>query len=261
MFGRTKTRTPNPTMTPARSVPLVKDPNGAPAVNLAKVREAGHVDLAKRADKAGLALSKRGLGGMRAKVLLILDRSGSMGGDYRSGAVQTLTERALGFALQVSTTGSVDVVAFDSQVSPPVTVTAANYAGVIGRDIPHPAFGRTNMTGAMQVVQRYAQETDVPLICIAVADGEPDEETSTTRVICELSRYPVFVKLLAVKPVEYFRHLDDELGGKQLLDNVDAKPTEGGPDLLTCSDLEFADAMADEWDAWVAAATTAGLLV
>ena len=33
-----------------------------------------------------------------------------------------------------------------------------------------------------------------------------------------------------------------------------------GLNLLTCSDSEFPDAMADELNTWVAAATTAGLL-
>lgn len=255
LFSRSTTES-----SPARTVTLVKDPTGAPAVNLSKVREAGHVDLAKRADKAGLALSKRGLDGIRANVLLILDRSGSMSADYRSGAVQILTERALGFALQVSASGSVQVVAFDGQVSPAVTVTEANYVGVIGRDIPVPEWGTTNMTDAMRVVHQYAEATDLPLFCIVVADGSPDNRPTTTQVVCELSRYPVFLKLLAVKPVAYFQTLDDDLGGKQLLDNVDCKPSAGGPNLLTCTDLQFAEAMVDEWDSWIKAATAAGVL-
>jgi hypothetical protein len=33
----------------ARTINLRKDPSGAPAVNLTTVREAGHIDLVKRA--------------------------------------------------------------------------------------------------------------------------------------------------------------------------------------------------------------------
>jgi hypothetical protein len=160
-------------ITPARTVNLVKDPTGAPAVNLTKVRDAGHVDLAKRADKAGLALSKRGLAGIRAQALLVLDHSGSMRADYASGAVQTLVERALGFAL---------------------------------------------------------------------------------------ARYPVFVKFLAVAPVAYLNELDDLGNDRRLLDNVDAKPSSPALNLRTCTDAQFADAMVDEWDTWIAAATKAGVL-
>ena len=62
----------------ARTISLVKDPTGAPAVNLSKVREAGHVDLVKRAEKAGISLSKRNMSGLRGAVRLYVDHSGSM---------------------------------------------------------------------------------------------------------------------------------------------------------------------------------------
>jgi vWA found in TerF C terminus len=79
---------------------MTKDPSGSPAVDLAKLR-ATHPGLVKRADKAGISLSKRGLDGIRAQAVMILDHSGSMHADYANGTVQTLVERALGFALQI----------------------------------------------------------------------------------------------------------------------------------------------------------------
>lgn len=105
MFGRNRsTDTPSTVAAPARSVSLVKDPAGAPAVDLDTLT--GHVDLTKRAQKAGISLSKRNLAGIRAQAVLILDHSGSMRDDYRSGTVQTLVERALGFALQIDVDGT-----------------------------------------------------------------------------------------------------------------------------------------------------------
>lgn len=247
-------------LTAARAVPLVKEPSGAPAVNLAKVRESGHVDLAKRADKAGLALSKRGLGGIRAQAMLVLDHSGSMRADYNSGAVQTLVERALGFALQIDLDGTVPVIPFDTKVLPTVDVTVDNYQGVVDREINRGWMGTTNLADALALVLAEAERTTAPIFCIVVADGGPDSKRATTKVVCELSRYPVFLKLLAIRPVEYFQTLDDLDGTKRLLDNVDTKSSTAELDLLTCTDLQFAEAMADEWDTWVAAATAAGVL-
>ncbi|MET7420761.1 VWA domain-containing protein [Dactylosporangium sp. NPDC005555] len=249
-----------PQLTAARSVALVKDSSGAPAVNLAKVRESGHVDLAKRADKAGLALSKRGLGGIRAQAMLVLDHSGSMRADYKNGAVQTLVERALGFALQIDIDGTVPVVPFDTKVLPIVPVTVDNYSGVVDREIHQGWMGTTNLADALAVVLAEAETTTAPIFCIVVADGGPDSRRATTKIVCELSRYPVFLKLLAVKPVEYFQTLDDLDNTKRLLDNVDTKSSTEALDLLTCTDLQFAEAMADEWDTWVEAATAAGVL-
>ncbi len=247
-------------LTAARAVQLVKDPSGAPAVNLAKVRESGHVDLAKRADKAGLALSRRGLGGIRAQAMLILDHSGSMRADYKSGAVQTLVERALGFALQIDIDGTVPVIPFDTAVLPTVNVTVDNYSGVVDREINVGWMGTTNLADALALVLAEAERATEPIFCIVVADGGPDSKRATTKVVCDLSRYPVFLKLLAIRPVEYFQTLDDLDGTKRLLDNVDTKSSTEALDLLTCTDLEFAEAMADEWDTWVAAATAAGVL-
>jgi hypothetical protein len=248
-------------ITPARTVNLVKDPTGAPAVNLTKVRDAGHVDLAKRADKAGLALSKRGLAGIRAQALLVLDHSGSMRADYASGAVQTLVERALGFALQIDVDGTVPVLPFDSHVWPTVDVTVANYAGAVDRDIwRRNQMGSTNLAAAMQTVKASAETTDAPIFCIVVTDGEPDNRAATTNAVCELARYPVFVKFLAVAPVAYLNELDDLGNDRRLLDNVDAKPSSPALNLRTCTDAQFADAMVDEWDTWIAVATKAGVL-
>ena len=51
------------------SITLTKDPYGATAVDLTKLREQ-HPDLVKRAEKAGISLSKRGLDGIRAQAVL-----------------------------------------------------------------------------------------------------------------------------------------------------------------------------------------------
>jgi len=256
MFGlRTKTQ---PTVQPARTVTLVKDPNGTPAVNLTKVRDAGHVDLAKRADKAGLSLSKRGLAGIRAQVVLVLDHSGSMYGDYANGKVQTLVERALGFALQIDVDGTVPVIPFDHRLLPTVEVTVDNYRNVVndriwrGRDM-----GSTDLARALEHVRQCAAATETPVFCLVVTDGDPNSREATTRVVCDLARYPVFVKFLAVWDVPYLRMLDDLDGSARLLDNVDAKSFQ---DPAAVSDMVFADAMVDEWDTWVRAATAAGVL-
>lgn len=257
LFGKNK---PDP-MAPARTVNLVKDPTGAPAVNLTKVRDSGHLDLAKRAEKSGVALGKRGLAGLRAQALLVLDHSGSMHADYQSGAVQTLVERALGFALQIDVDGTVPVIPFDSRILPTVDVGVDNYAGVVDRQIWRGRdMGSTNLAAAMTYVLNEARTATLPLFCIVVTDGEPDNRNAATEVVCELSRYPVFIKFLALKPVAYLSELDDLGDTRRLLDNVDAKPSSRELDLPTCTDLQFADAMVDEWDTWIEAATKAGVL-
>jgi hypothetical protein len=244
------------------SVSFTKDPSGAPAVDLKKVHEAGHVDLAKAAEKAGFALSKRDLAGMRAQVLVVLDESGSMRHDYESGAVQKLLQRCLGFALQVDADGTVPVIPFADNVWKTVEVTQANFATVVQEKLYRPGdMGLTNLTEALERVKDAAAQTDMPLFVIILTDGSPNHKPSATQLVCELAGYPAFLKFVALRPVDYLSELDDLPNSRRLLDNVDSKPEVGtNLDLLNCSDAEFADALADEWDTWVKAATAAGVL-
>lgn len=256
LFNRSSTSVSGP----ARTINLTKDPGGASAINLSKVREDGHVDLAKRADKAGIALSKRGLAGIRAQAVLVLDHSGSMYNDYANGKVQTLVERVLGFALQIDVDGTVPVIPFDSRVRPSVDVTVGNYSDAVNKQIwKQSQMGTTNLAAALEAVRDLAKVTDEPIFCAVVTDGSPDDRTAATKLVCELAGYPVFLKFLALDHVAYLDELDDN-PGPRLLDNVDSKPDADGPAILDMTDLQFADAMATEWDSWIEAATKAGVL-
>jgi Mg-chelatase subunit ChlD len=246
---------------PARPVQLTKDATGAPAVDLTKVRDAGHTALADVASKAGTALSKRDLSGIRAQVVVLLDRSGSMRSDYASGAVQKLLERALGFALQVDVDGSIPVIPFDDQVWPAVDVNQGNFATIVASTLNTTQMGSTNLAGALEEVKALAEKSDAPLYVLILTDGNPDDKPAATKQVIELARYAAFLKILALRPVDYLSELDDLDSSKRLVDNVDAKPEKGTTlNLLTCSDMEFVEAMADEWDSWVEEAKKAGVL-
>lgn len=262
LFNRkSDSSTPSSVAGPARTIHLTKDPSGGSAINLSKVRADGHINLAKRADKAGIALSKRGLAGIRAQAVLVLDHSGSMHYDYADGKVQTLVERVLGFALQIDTDGTVPVIPFDSGVRKTVDVTVSNYQDVVNQKIWNPnGMGSTNLSSALGVLLEMVKKTDEPIFGAVVTDGNPDSKAATTKIVCELASYPVFLKFLSIRNVPYLKELDDlDDPAQRLLDNVDAKPEEG-EDLLSMSDLEFANAMADEWNSWFDLATKAGIL-
>jgi len=242
------------TGSPARTVQLTK--RSAPAVSRDEVERTGGVDLAKKFDKAGVSLSKRGLDGIRAQAVMLLDHSGSMDADYRSGTVQQLVERALGFALQIDADGTIPVVRFDSRVWDAHDVDMHNYRDVASRVLyQRNQMGSTNLTAALRTLINHARTADAPIFAIVITDGEPDDRRSATAAVVELAGYPVFLKFLAIRPVSYLQELDDMDG--RLIDNADAKYI-ADPSGMT--DLAFADAMADEWDTWIAAAQAARIL-
>lgn len=239
----------------ARSVELVRETG--PAVSLDKVEQAGGLSLRKKTEAAGVALAASGLAGIRAQAVLVLDYSGSMGSDYRSGEVQTLAERFLAFALQIDADGEVPMIPFASDSLPTINVHLDNFQGIIDRELVRKqAMGSTNLFAALVEVKKLAEKTDAPLFVGVVTDGNPDSTTATTRIVTELANYPAFIKFMALREVPYLDELDNLPNTARLLDNVN---TQVFPN-LNLTDQAFAEAMAEEWDEWVKAAISAGLL-
>ena len=248
--------------TPAHSVTLSKDATGAPATHVDLVKDQGGVDMVKKFSKAGTSLSKRGLNGIRAEVVMLLDHSLSMDGNYRNGTVQTLVERALGFALQVDYDGTIPVIRFDRIAHPAIEVTLSNYADVARASLyEREKMHNTNLTGALDAVLRHAPKIDKPLYVVVITDGRPNDARSAAQAVQTLASYPVFLKFLAVPdrgefPGKQFLQDLDDMGGR-LVDNADSKFID---DPAGMTDLAFAEAMVDELDTWFTAATRAGLL-
>lgn len=241
----------------ARSVKLVKG-NG-PAVSLSDVESKGGLDLRKKTEAAHMSLSKKSdTSGIRAQVMVVVDHSGSMHSFYSQGLVQDMVDRFLGFGLAVDVDGEIPVVPFDFKAKNAVNVNMSNYKGIVNASIFKPNdMGSTNLTDALEKVRDEAKKTDAPLFVAIVTDGEPNDRDSARKLIQDLSRYPVFIKFLAVQKVSFLEELDDMSDNERLLDNVDTKEYSN---MTNVTDEQFANDMADEWDSWVKLALAAGVL-
>lgn len=253
MFGRNKSG-------PANPVRYIKDPSGQPAVDLGDIEKKGHVSLSKEARTVGVSLQKRGLAGMRGRVVVVLDHSGSMHGDYNSGAVQTLLERTLGFGLQIDTDGEIEVIPFDSRVWPTTRVGVGNYQQAAQSIWKPNKMGGTDLTAALKTVKNMAADTKEIIVCIVITDGEPNDSVSATEAVCELARYPVFLKFVGLRRVAYLDYLDkleDHKPNARLIDNVNSQ-TVSDPSTVTAE--RFAEQITEEWDGWLTAAAGAGVI-
>jgi hypothetical protein len=94
-------------------------------------KDAPHlVSLAK---SVGLSLKKLNLDGITARVVLVLDASGSMQHQYASGNVQAVLDRVATLALNFDDNGELEVWAFGSNHRKLPNVTLDNLAGYIQR--------------------------------------------------------------------------------------------------------------------------------
>lgn len=254
-----------------------------PAVDLTKLGES-HVDLTKKARSAAVSLEKRGLTGIVAEVEVYLDFSGSMSPYYRSTAgkqglfrsraaqpstVQVITDRLLGFGLNVDPNGRIPVYRYhndlvrNSDGDYATMVDVSNYQGIVDRELARGRMGGTEFAPALRQVLANAKQTTVPMFVFFITDGVPADRAETMRLVCELADYPCFLKFAAVNDegwpfLDQLNNLESYSSSyRRTVDNVNSVPLF---DPAEMSDAEFIDAVIEEWDDWVKAASAAGIL-
>jgi hypothetical protein len=163
--------------------------------------------LAKKLDSV---LAGYGLGEHTAQVALVLDASGSMSDLYRSGAVQTLVERMIPFALRWDDNGVIDTWLFSNTVSECYSLTLDNLPGAISRMTQGYHMGSTNYAAAFKAVfnhykfntsnlyDAYDASDIYPTYLIFVTDGAPDSRSAAITSVEEASRYPLFIQFVAI---------------------------------------------------------------
>ncbi|MGW2844399.1 VWA domain-containing protein [Streptomyces sp. NPDC001274] len=230
------------------------------AISMDKV-PAGLVNLAKT---AAISLTKKGLGGQRAAVYLVLDRSGSMRRYYRDGSVQHLAEQALGLSANLDDDGVVPVVFFDTDAYKPVDISLEAYEGRIGAlhaGLGH--MGTTNYAAAMdEVIDHYLDSgsTD-PAFVIFQTDGSPDSRRAAEQTLCKAARLPLFWQFVGFgdDSFAFLRKLDDlAVPKKRVVDNAGFFPAGVRPAGMSDSDLY--DGLMTEFPEWLVSVRAAGVL-
>ncbi|MER7620542.1 VWA domain-containing protein [Streptomyces sp. NPDC126503] len=187
-----------------------------PAMTPAKVKAAAP-HLADAYKAAGGVLRKQGLAGARARVYLVVDRSGSMRGYFKDGSVQRLAEQAVALAAHLDEEAAVTAVFFSTDVDGTVELTPATTSptrveeinGTLGR------LGRTNYHRAVEEVLAHHGKTDpaAPALVIFQTDGAPESKTAATEALAAAADRPLHWRFVAWgeednKAFDYLRKLE-----------------------------------------------------
>ena len=208
------------------------------------------IDLTK---KSLISLEKKNLLELKARVGLVLDRSGSMHQQYKQGDVQKVIERVLPLALNFDDDGAFECWAFGAKTIRLDDVSLANVKKYI--ETTNRGWKKWDIGAAInyepqaieQVIDYYGRFNDgIPTYIVFISDGGVHENRKITRLISDAAKLPIFWQFIGIGGSNYgvLEKLDDMTGRVVdncnffSLDNITQLPDEQLYDLLLA---EFPD--------------------
>lgn len=136
------------------------------------------VDLTKR---TGVDLSKH-----IARVVVVLDISGSMDWQYSNGAVQAALSRILPIALRFDDDGQLEVYLFNNSVKHIESMNIDNFENYVKKVILSNTsiFGGTSYAPPIKMVSKdYNDGSPYPAFCVFITDGENGDRTEADKAL------------------------------------------------------------------------------
>ncbi|BAW07118.1 vWA domain-containing protein [Nocardia seriolae] len=223
------------------------------------------LDLRKR--EVAKVLLDKGAQGVRARVILVIDKTGSMAGLYKRKVVHQVVERMIPVAIQLDDNGELEPFLYGRQYAklPNITVedterwcaTFLHLRGVhAGIDYRH--IGDVNdELPIMQAILASLHGPAEPTLVLFFTDGGFHKRREITQLMRAASHAPAFWQFIGLGPNNFgILTALDELDGR-LVDNAGFFAVR---DIDKLSDSDLYRLLLNEFPSWLQAARRAGIL-
>ncbi|NUS93135.1 MAG: stress protein [Nocardia sp.] len=245
----------------------------SPSTTVRTVRGEAKLSLEKRAKldlrkhEIAKVLLGKGAGGVRARVVLVNDKTGSMRRLYTGGTVHRVVERVVPVAIQLADDGRLEpyLYAADYARLPEITVDrvdewSAEYLHLRGRHggIDYAEIGGSNNeVPVMREIIASANRRSEPTLVLFFTDGGFREKAKITALLREASALPAFWQFIGLGHADYgLLHDLDTMTGRRV-DNAGFFSVD---DIDTLTDADLYHRLLQEFPAWLRAAHSAGIL-
>lgn len=229
--------------------------------------------------------------GQKAQVVLVIDRSGSMSPQYKSGAVQDLVERILPVGMAFDDNEEIDVYIFHDDAIKCTSANISNISGYVNSYINNKDFGGTAYAPIInKIVKDFGGNTgggsnnnsggffkkllnlgssnnsnngspsaalEYPVYVIFVTDGENSDRAQAIEAITNASRYGIFFQFIGIgnETFSFLKKLDSMNG--RFIDNANFFQQ---PNLSRTSDTQLYNLLMSEFPQWLKEAKPKNLI-
>ncbi|CAM4130870.1 VWA domain-containing protein [Nocardia ninae] len=225
----------------------------------------GQLDLRKHA--VAKVLVDQGAWGIRARVVLVIDKTGSMQKQYRNQVVHRVVQRMIPVATQLDDNGALEAYLYALSFAklPDITVAQADewaqtylhlggtHAGIDYAEIG----GRNDELPVMRDIMASLRPGDGPTLVLFFTDGGFANKRDISALMREASQLPAFWQFIGLGRANYglLRSLDELTG--RTVDNAGFFALD---DIDRVDDGELYARLLGEFPAWLRAARDAGVL-
>ncbi|MRH92674.1 stress response protein [Nocardia sp. SYP-A9097] len=263
-------------------------PAGQPAIRLTKGEEQLPIDMRKRLslrkEQVAVSLAKRGVSHLNARVILVLDASGSMTPLYAKQLVHRVVERMAAVAAQLDDNGAMQAWTFATNPARLPDLTIADMPQWISlhvrcgqlslfggrkraREAQQPGQVDMRAVGIQNEEQKViaevrnyvrAESQPVPTLVLFFSDGGVYKNREIEQELRAAVEEPIFWQFVGLGTRSGYGVLErlDTLSGRRV-DNVGFFAVD---DIDQITDPELYDRILTEFPAWINEATRAGIL-